>query len=227
LTLRRRDIRGLAALCVACALTAPAVPGFESPLTPASLHEAWVLGQRNDQATGDFLAPYAKQVARKAQSGPHLAEIEILTPFSQVVDESRRNPSGYSEAQATRDYHRRGDHIVVGVLLMLPAAYPKPEDDSSLPPGAASQAKKELRPENFWRNFHFNVKQQGKPIAPRSIQSIPVYSAATKDAPSVLDGANVRLSFDASDVRSEEIVIDVITPDTEVISATFDLKSLR
>jgi hypothetical protein len=52
-------------------------------------------------------------------------------------------------------------------------------------------------------------------------------SSATKEAPAALDGANVWLEFDAKDVASDETEVEVVTPDTKTVSATFDLKKLR
>src|SRR6202030_867314 len=115
-----QSLRLLAAvplILIACGASA-----YDSQLTTAALHDAYVLGQRNDQATAAFLSPYLKQLTNRA-ADPHIAEIEIFTPFAQVVDQSRRQTSGYSEQQATQDYHQRGDTILVRILLMLPAAY--------------------------------------------------------------------------------------------------------
>ena len=182
-----RDSRAMAATLVVL-LVAPGLPAYEVPLSPASLHDAWVLGQRNDQATAESLTPYLKQITEGSQGGAHIAEIEVLTPFSQVVDQSRQNLSGYTEQQAAQDYRQRGDMVVVRVLLMLPSAFPK--RDSGPAAASPSQAQETaLRPENFWQNFRFNVKQHGKILATRSIHNKPVYSAPTKDSPSVLDGA--------------------------------------
>lgn len=55
----------------------------------------------------------------------------------------------------------------------------------------------------------------------------PIYSAATKDAPSVLDGATVWLEYDAKDVASEQATIEVQTADANSITAAFDLQKLR
>src|ERR1700744_3378601 len=83
-------------------LPAPVAQAYESTLAREALHDAYVLAQRNDQTTAEFLDPYAKQTTGAADGGtPHLSEIEVLTPFSQVVDESRRKGSaGFSEQQA-------------------------------------------------------------------------------------------------------------------------------
>lgn len=199
---------------------------YEVPLSPNALHEAWVLGQRNDQATAKFLTPYVKQITEGAPGDPHIAEIEVLTPFWQVVDQSRQELNGYTEQQAMEDYKQRGNLVVVRVLFVLPSAYPKQDGGSDNASSSYGQ-NTALRPENFWQNFRFNAKQRGKILPTRSIRNKPVYSAATKDAPSVLDGATVWLEYDARDVASEPVTIEVITPDAKTIAATFDLQKLR
>jgi hypothetical protein len=97
---------------------------YQTPLDAKAVHDAFVLGQRNDQSTGDFLAPYIKEMA-EGRSDLHVAEIEILTPFAQVVDDSRKNTAGYTEAQATQKYQQGGNTVLVNVTLMLPSVYPQ------------------------------------------------------------------------------------------------------
>jgi hypothetical protein len=223
--IRSRWRLATAASSLSLALSVP-TQAYEVTLSPASVHDAFVLGERNDRATADFLTRCSKQVGEGARDGPHIAEIEVLTPFAQVVDQARQNLSGYTEQQAAEDYHQRGDKVVVRIQLMLPSAYPKAEGspDSRKP---SQQQKTALRPENFWQNFRFNVKQRGKTLATRSIRNQPVYSAATKEAPSTLDGAIVWLEYDAKDVGSEPTTVEVVTPDAQTIAATFDLQKLR
>ena len=213
-------------LCIADCGTSAA---YEAPLTQPAIHEAYILGQRNDQATATFFSPYLREITEGAQV-PHIAGIEILTPFAQVVDLSRRFTSGYTEEQAAREYHQRGDTIVVRIVLMLPAAYPKPESGPGQPPAPPQQSPSPnapLQPENFWQNFRFQMKQRDKTIATRSIRNNPIYSTPTKDTPAMLDGATVWLEYDAKDVAPDETVIEVTTPDSKTINATFDLKKLR
>src|SRR5271154_2247235 len=137
----------VAALCFL-----PQLSAYEVPLTPAGVHDAWVLGQRNDQATAELLAPYSKQVTDSSQSSTHVAEIEVLTPFALVVDQSRQKLSGYTEAQAAQDYRQRGDTIVVRIRLMLPGAFPQSERNAHAPPASPAE-KATLRAENFWQSF--------------------------------------------------------------------------
>lgn len=199
---------------------------YDIQLDARAIHEAYVLGQRNDKATGDFLASYVTQIT-EPQNGAHIAEIELLTPYAQIVDQSRQKTAGgYSEEQATEDYKRHGNTVKVNVVMMLPAAYPKTADTSSAPPATGSE-KSAIRPENFWQNFQFNLKQHGKAIPSRGISNQPIHSTATNNAPAVLDGENVWLEFDVHDVAPEETTVEVVTPEAKVIKATFDLKKLR
>lgn len=214
-----------ASLLFAICLFHSHVWAYEWPLDARALHEASELGQRNDQQTANFLAQYLKKISG-GEDNPYTAEIEILTPFAQIVDRSRQKTTGYSEEQAAQDYHQHGNTILIEIVIMLPAAYPTTGTDSRTtnPPAEKNRA---VRPENFWQNFQFNVKQNGKVIPPRSIRKKSIGSSATKGAGAALDGASVWLDFDAKDVASEETIVEVVTPEAKTISATFDLKKLR
>lgn len=202
---------------------------YDTQVSADVIHEAYVLGQRNDKSTGDFLAPYLSEIT-EAQNDVHIAQIELLTPYAQIVDLTRlKTTEGYSEEQAAEDYKRFGSIVKVNVALMLPAAYPKAAQttEAPTPPPATGQQKSDILPENFWQNFQFNLKQSGKTIPSRRISNRPIYSTATKDAPAVLDGENVWLEYDVKDVASEVTTVEVITPHGKVIKANFDLKKLR
>ena len=224
----RNAFRVSLVLVAACLLALQVLLAYEAPLTPAAIHEAYVLGRRNDQATANFLDPYIKQLTAGPQN-PSITQIEVLTPFAQVVDLSRRNATtNYTEEQAADDYRRKGDTLVVQITLMLPAAYANAAQNvlPETPPPAENKAAS-LAPENFWQNFRFSLKQHGKVIATRSIHNRPIYSAATTDTPSVLDGAMVWLEYDAKDVASDIATVESLTPESKTISATFDLNKLR
>ena len=204
----------------------PVVNAYDTQLDDRALHEAYVLGQRNDKVTGDFLNVYINEISER-QSGPHIAQIQLLTPYAQVVDQSRQKTgSGYSEQQAIQDYHDRGNTISINIVLMLPAAYPKASGNAPASPASGEQ-KADIRPENFWQNFQFNLKQNGKTIPSRSLSNKPIQSTATNETPSVLDGENVWLEFDVKDVASDVATVEVVTPESKLIKASFDLKKLR
>ena len=202
---------------------------YDTGLTPQAIHEAYVLGQRNDKSTGDFLGSYVSQIS-EPQNGPHIAEIELLTPYAQIVDQSRRNVDAhYTEQQAADSYRKETPSVRVNVTILLPAAYPKSAQGpgTQTSPAATGTEKKNMLPENFWQGFRIHVKQNGKDVPSRSVSNQPIRSTATNEAPSVLDGENVWLTYDAKDVNSVATIVEVVTPDGKVIKALFDLKKLR
>ena len=217
------------AIVMVLCISSPAANAYDNQLDPRATHEAYILGQRNDKSTGDFLAPYLTQIT-EPQNDVHIAEIELLTPYAQIVDESRRKASdGYTEEQAIQDYKNHGNTLKVNVTLMLPSAYPKSAESKEVPTPAPATGpeKSAIRPENFWQNFQFNLKQNGKTIPSRGISNQPIHSTATNTAPAVLTGENVWLEYDVKDVASELTTMEVATPEGKVIKATFDLKKLR
>jgi hypothetical protein len=227
---QRRELARILSLALAAGLSlASSAWAYEVPLSPSALHDAWVLGQRNDQATAEFLAPYSQQFnATSTQNTPQVAEIQVLTPFAQVVDQSRQNLSGrYTEQQAVQAYHHQGDTVMVLIRLMLPGAYPQSERSPQAPPASTRGQNAVLRPENFWQNFQFAVKQNGKVLATRSVSNKAVYSSATNAVPATLDGQTVWLEYEAKGVAAEEITVDVTSPDAKTITTNFDLKKLR
>jgi|SRR5579871_3298624 len=199
-----------------------AKPRYQTRLDIKAIEEAYALGQRNDGVTADFVAPYISQSTQEGQDGLHRAEIELLTPFLQILDRARDNSKGYSLDQAKSEYQNRGDTILIRISLILPANYPAPDGS-----GVAACDNTALLPQNFWNNFAFIVKQNGKPIEARSAKNEPIYSAPSSDRPSRLDGANVLLDFDAKNIAREPLTVDVITPRCKTITATFDLAKLR
>jgi len=206
--------------------SSPVLQAYELPLSPAALHDAWTLGQRNDQATAEFLAPYSKEMTGGTQERPHIAQIDVLTPFAQVLDQSRQNPSHFSEQEATQAYRQRGDTVIVRIRIMLPASYPQSERGPQSPPASQGESAV-LRPENFWQSFKFAIKQHGKVLDARSVHNKPVYSSATKTSASMLDGQTVWLEYDAKAVASDEIAVEVTTPEGKTITTNFDLRKLR
>jgi hypothetical protein len=208
-----------------CLCLSQALGAYDLPLDAHALHEAWELGQRNDQETGNFLAHYLRRISG-GENDPYTAEIQVLTPYAQVVDQSRQKTTSYSEEQAMLDYRQRGDTMLVNLVIMLPAAYPTTGADSRTT-NAPPESNRVVRPENFWQNFQFNVKQNGKIIPSRSIRKKPIDSSSTPGVPAALDGANVWLDFDATEITSGEIMVEVVTPDAKTVSSTFDLKKLR
>jgi hypothetical protein len=226
-TIRRwRAVRyaALTTLFIFSTLPYQPVSAYQTTLDSRTIGEAYVLGQRNDKVTADFVAPYISQVTQEGLDGLHRADIELLTPFLQIVDRSKDNSKGYSVEQAADDYRARGDIVILRVTLVLPSNYPTPTANGA--PAAACD-NTALLPQNFWKNFFFVVKQSGKALHPSSAKNEPIYSASTKDAAANLDGATVWLQFDARDITSGQLEVNIITPHCKTIEAVFNLAALR
>jgi hypothetical protein len=226
-TIRRwRAVRCAALTTLFIFTTFPIQPmnAYQTSLDSHTIGEAYVLGQRNDKATADFEAPYIKQVTEEGLDGLHRADIELLTPFLQIVDRSKDNSQGYTLAQAVEGYRARGDVVILRITLMLPSNYPTIGEQGASAPSCDNTA---LQPQNFWQNFFFVVKQRGKALRPSSAKNEPIYSAPTKDAPANLDGATVLLEFDANVLASEPLDVNIVTPHCKTISAVFGLAALR
>ncbi|HME10777.1 MAG TPA: hypothetical protein VKG25_27220 [Bryobacteraceae bacterium] len=110
---------GIAALLL---VQAP-LSAFESQLSPEAIRQAYFLGQRNDETTASFFAPYFR-VLPAPNNGPYIAEVEIYTPYSQLIETSRRRSMGYSVQQAELDYrHHRRHKLYVRVRIDFTDTY--------------------------------------------------------------------------------------------------------
>jgi hypothetical protein len=65
-------IRVISLVVATCLCLSQALGAYEGPLDARALHEAWELGQRNDQETGNFLAHYLKEISG-GESDPYTA----------------------------------------------------------------------------------------------------------------------------------------------------------
>src|SRR5271170_7283126 len=75
---------------------------YEHPLSDEAVRDAYFIGQ-DVKNVNQFLAPYLKSLPIP-NSGPHVSEIELSTPFAQVVESSAQHSVGYSDQQAAEDY---------------------------------------------------------------------------------------------------------------------------
>jgi hypothetical protein len=202
-------------------LSANALQAYQTSLDDGTIQAAYSLGRRNDAVTAEFVEPYLLQRTEEGTDGIHNAFIEVLTPFLQIVDRSRKNADGYTLEQARKDYRGHADNVVVRISILLVANYPTSENS------AEACDNTPLQPENVWKNFAFIVRQRGKLLSPKSMTTQPLLSTATKENPSRLDGADFVLEFDAKEVASEALEVEIVTPHCKNIVAKFDLNRLR
>ncbi len=83
---------------------APAFLGaYEQHLSSTAIRDAYFLGQDNNSRTAEFFAQYFHRLPAP-ETGPHIAEIEVVTPYVQVVKRAREESVGYTAPQAEQDF---------------------------------------------------------------------------------------------------------------------------
>lgn len=197
----------LAALWLAGVTAAMASQGWD--LTSSDVRQAYFLGQRRgDQRLAEFLEGYVKRLPAPA-SGPHVAVIQISTPYHQVVKRSWRTQVGYSSQQAERDYKANPDLLVVNVTV-------------NLLPGDVAQ----MRELGFWREFGVRLVQDEQAVYPRFVDGELIYGGDPNGYRQVI-GFEMRAEFSARQVRRAPVRVEVLTHDKQTVSADFDLARLK
>ncbi len=203
-------------------VVAQALAAYEHPLDSHSIREAYFLGRRHDDKTAAFMGQYLKRPPLP-KSGPHVAEIELRTPHEQVVLRAAQAPGSYTAQQAEKDYAAQSSLILVRVRINLTPTYPAYVTNSR------SKGPAQERPPDFWRDFKIRVLQGGT-VAPKKSTGRPLYTTGLSGpylAAGALEGAEVQLEFDAGQIASSPVRIEVLTPDGQTVEAEFDLRDLK
>ncbi len=200
----------LAAGVILLAFSAAAASAYEWPLSPESVREAYFLGRRNDDKTREFLARCVKRLPLP-KSGPHVSEIEIGTPYKQVVLRARQ-ALNYSAQQAEQEYRQRPPVFLVRVQINVTPTY-RPNLLVA-------------RPDEFWRGFQTRLVQK-EAIAPKGISGRLLYSYPSYGQSAWVRGAEMFVEFDVTQISSAPVRIEVLTPDGQTAQAEFDLRDLR
>ena len=237
-------------------LFVPFSSAFQSPLSDEDIRDAYFLGQRNDEATARVFLSYLKTLP-PPKSGPYVSEVEVYTPYSQLVERSRLHSVGYSAQQAGKDYRATSDSLFVRIRINFTSTYGAFELYRSgrlleAPKGSSS----EPRPD-YHRDFRAGLSQKGEWIEPLSIQITPTGWPSAGHVPfsdfyytpfltpaSFSSGSSagrgsyrgygcgfigwqVWLQYDASDVESSDATVEVFSTDGQHASVPFDLSRLR
>ena len=202
-------------------LSTPAL-ALDTALSDQAVREAYFLGQRTDQKIVDFFSAYTHHLPFP-KAGPYVSEIQLLTPYAQVVELSHQNTAGYSAQQAWKDYQDRGDLIRVRVRLEFTPTYT----------AVALQQKHKRSTEgdrftpralDFWKDndFAYVLRQGEKTIEANAVDGQPIYSEN-----STFVGAYVWLTYRAEEVDSVKTEVEVFAPGEQHVVSSFDLSSLR
>ncbi|MFY9805430.1 MAG: hypothetical protein WA211_11965 [Candidatus Acidiferrales bacterium] len=210
---------GAATITVAAGALLMALPAlaYLCPLSTTDIRSAYLLGNRNDFVTTDFLAPYTHELPMP-DSGPHIAKISVETPYSQVValGAIALNPD---VQLAEQDFAARKFPFILRVGVDLTDTYPGPPPWDPTAPG--------LPLPDFERDFEIQLVQHGKVIACESTQVYLLTSDAVANIYQI-SGAIIELRFDADKIDPyDEATVRVHTPDGQDVETTFDLGALK
>jgi len=155
-SLSRPCCAAFAAALIACT----PLLAFDSPLSPEAVRDAYFLGQHNDQSTLSFFSQYTKSLPAP-DKGAYISEVEIYTPYSQMIERSRRRTGTYSAQQAELDYRQHHDKLYIRVRIDFTETY-------GLELYRSAKADKQLSGEDqplpdFYRDFRVGLSQRSGP----------------------------------------------------------------
>jgi hypothetical protein len=216
-----RFLKILPTLFIAPLLVVPPSFAFDFPLSDTSSRAAYFLGQRHDNSVGEFLARYSRHLPAP-KTGPYVSDVTLFTPFAQMVYYSSRQGM-YTAQQAERDGQAKFSSIEVSVYISLTETYGA--YFSEPPPSASSGAGTRLRPGSFWRDFTVRVLDGEVLLQPDTVYGQPQYRCSGGGC--ALTGALIHLGLPAEAFASDSVTVEVATPDGQLVSADFNLVSLR
>jgi hypothetical protein len=205
-------------LFVSLCLSVLSVSAFDIPLSDQAVREAYFLGQRHDEKIYLFFETYRRYLPAP-KSGPHVFMAELLTPFAETVDVSRKHSAGYSAQQAQMDHRTRGDSVRVGVHVAYTSAY-----------GAGFPYSPNKAPgrTGTWRDFQVRLSQNENTVEARNVSYEGTrIGAGGKGGGSRPTGFIIWLVYDAAQLTPSDVSVEVNTPDGQHLTATFDLSRLR
>jgi hypothetical protein len=153
----RSRLTPFSALAVSLLLI-PAAFAFNAPLSPEAVRDAYFLGQHNDQSTLSFFSQYVKTLPVPDQ-GPYISEVEIYTPYVQIIETSRRRTGSYSAQQAEQDYRHSHDKLYVRIRINFTETYGALELYRSAKADKQLSGRDEPLPD-FYRDFRVGLSQR-------------------------------------------------------------------
>jgi hypothetical protein len=211
-------------ILTAALLASPNSFAFQSPLSNESIREAYFLGQRNDERTGEFLEKYRRHLS-VPESGPWVSTVELFTPYAEAIDLSRQRSLGYSAQDAALDYRKHGNLIRVTVTLEFTNSYGYLIEEK-IDQRSGSTTGFSFRSPDFWKDFTYRLFDSDDLVEPIEMQGNATFRTVGNST--VMTGAVIVLVYDAEKISSSaDAAVVVDTPDGQQAVGTFDLATLR
>jgi hypothetical protein len=226
-------MRRFVSCVVALAFAFPLPSGaFDMPLSGTAVREAYFMGQRHDQAYGEFLDSYYKHLPAP-EKGPYVSYVAFLTPYALLAQFSNQHAYGYNAQQAEIDHQNTVETVQVLVEIQLTNTY-GPMMDNPLGRTSGTPWSRIPRPPDFWRDFRIEVTSDGKALTPLTYTGDPEYLCGQSDMETIavgeyctLTGATVQLEFPADSFTGDSAKIQVVPPGGAPVVVDFDLYSMK
>lgn len=199
----RRSVAVLAALF----LSAQAAGAYHYPLQSEAVRDAYFLGERNNFQTTDCLLQYVKHFSEPSSGRYFIAEIQIATPYQQIVLRGQRDTPGDSEVQTETDLRNQPLNFIVRVRIGLNF------DDRDIP-----------KQPSVWPalspDLAIHVTQR------HALTSISETHEGVYNHHALV-GWLFELQFNAAKISSAPLRISVKTPDGQIQEAEFDMAKIQ
>lgn len=194
-----------AALAASFLLIPPAF-AFDAPLSPEAVRDAYFLGQHNNQSTLDFFSRYVKTLP-VPDKGAYISEVEIYTPYTQIVEASRRRSGSYSAQQAELDYRHSHNKLYIRIRINFTDTYGALELYRSTKGDKQLSGRDEPLPD-FYRDFRVGLSQRSGPdreeqwIEPLHILLQPSYVQNSSHFPFIPEDLGIASYAAANDANA-------------------------
>jgi len=208
----RRGGRQNVAVLILLLLASQAASAYDYPLNSESIRNAYFLGERNNFQTTRRLLQYIHQFTGPQTGRYFVSQIDISTPYQQIVLRGRRDTPGDSEVQTETDLHAHPLKFIVRVRVEWNGRY-------------ADHVRRSISPPDLSRGVSIHVIQQHR-ITPLKTNRQALYSSMGHGG-SVFVGMLFELQFDPARIASAPLRVSVREPDGQVVETKFDLTKLR
>ncbi|MGH9730142.1 MAG: hypothetical protein ACRD4A_00470 [Candidatus Acidiferrales bacterium] len=200
---RRQSVAVIAALF----LTLQTAWAYHYPLSSEAIRDAYFLGERNNFQTTDCLLQYTHRFSAPQNGGYFISQIDISSPYQQIVLRGQRNMPGDSELQTETDLAEHPLNVIVRVRVELNVYNSNNKYGAAFGPALSGNVSLEVTQRNV--------------LTPVTVTHEGLYNHHA------LVGWLFELQFDPAKITSAPLRISVKTPDGQVEEAKFDMAKLQ
>lgn len=185
---------------------------YHYPLHSEAIRDAYFLGERNNFQTTDCLLQYIHRFTEPQAGRYYILEVDISTPYQQIVLRGQRDTPGDSALQAETDFREHPLKLIARVQVEWNSGYSGHTSNRVFPPDLSHAVP-----------IHVSQQQE---ITPVKTSYHEIYSNSG-DGGSTFLGWSFELQFDPVKITSAPLRISVKTPDGQVQEAEFDMAKIQ